>query len=55
MIPEHSKEYFIIKDDDTESAILNKRYLLSRNAIGKNIEFEHRLNDFNKKYTRVSQ
>jgi hypothetical protein len=55
MIPEHSKQYFNIKDDDTKNAILNKRYLLSRSNIGKKIELEQRLNDFNKKYTEIKK
>jgi hypothetical protein len=55
MIPEYSKQYFEIKDDDTEEAILNKRYLMSRNNIGKKIELEYRLNDFHEKYAEIKK
>ena len=55
MIPEYAKSAFEIKDTDSKTEILNKRYWLYRDKIGRQIEAEQRLKEFEKKYDEIKR
>jgi hypothetical protein len=55
MIPSYAKSYFEIKDGDDAGTTLNKKYLLDRDRINKQLEVEQKLNEFNKKYADIKK
>jgi hypothetical protein len=53
MIPQHAMKNFIINENDDKMTILLKNYYLSKDDIGKKINAENNVKDFNDKYNKI--
>jgi hypothetical protein len=53
MIPTYARSNFDIKDTDSKAEILNKRYFLYRDKIGREFQEQERQRQFEKKYNEI--
>lgn len=55
MIPSYARHNFEIADTDDKQTILNKRFLLELDRIGRQIQIDEQLKEFERKYNEIKR